>query len=146
MFRGRFVHAIDAKGRVSVPSSFRELLSDDCEETLVITNFDRCLVAFTLQEWGAIEARTRELSMLQKDVRAFIRIFYSGAVDCKIDKQGRVLIPPTLRDFAKLEHEAVLVGAVNRIEIWGKEVWEDYLKQSADNFEEITAKLSEFGI
>lgn len=146
MFRGRYCHNIDNKGRVSIPAPFREILVSQYEETLVITNFDRCLVAFPLQEWAAVEARTKELSMLQKDVRAFIRYFYSGAVECKIDRQGRVLVPPSLREFAHIDKEVMLVGAVNRIEIWSKVVWEEFIRESEENFEAIAAKLSEFGV
>ncbi len=146
MFRGRYSHTIDTKGRVSIPAPFREILISSYEETLVITNLDKCLVAFPLQEWAAVEARTKELSMLQKDVRAFIRYFYSGAVECKIDRQGRVLVPPSLREFARIDKEVMLVGAVNRIELWGKEAWDEYIRQSEADFETIAAKLSEFGI
>jgi MraZ protein len=146
MFRGRYCHNTDSKGRVSVPARFREILSAHYEEVLVITNFDRCLVAFPLQEWAAIEERTKELSMLQKDARAFIRYFYSGAMECRLDRQGRVLIPPSLRDFAKIEKEVMLVGAANRIELWSKEVWEEFIQQSEENFEEIAARLSDFGL
>ncbi len=146
MFRGRYCHNIDSKGRVSVPARFREILVSSYEEALVITNFDRCLVAFPLPEWASIEERTKELSMLQKDVRAFIRYFYSGATECRIDRQGRILIPPSLREFAHIDKEVMLIGAANRIELWSKEVWENFISQSEENFEEIAAKLSEFGI
>lgn len=146
MFRGRYSHTLDSKGRVSIPAPFREVLSSAYEETLVITNFDHCLVAFPLQEWASVEARTKDLSMLQKDVRAFIRYFYSGAVESKLDRQGRVLIPQSLREFAGIDKEVMLVGAVNRIEIWSKEAWEEFIRKSEENFEAIADKLSEFGI
>ncbi len=141
MFRGRYIHTIDGKGRLSIPVPFRDILSSRYEETLVITNFDRCLVAFPPQEWEAVEAKVRGLPMLQKDARAFIRFFYSGAIDCRLDRQGRVLVPPSLREFAGLERDVVVLGSTNRIEIWSKARWEEFIRDSQENFEDISSKL-----
>jgi len=85
-------------------------------------------------------------TMLRQDMRSFVRYFFSGASECPLDKQGRILIPPSLREFAELEKEVVVAGLANRIEIWSKGRWDSFLKDSRDNFEDIAAKLSELEI
>ena len=145
MFKGRYLHTLDAKGRLSVPSRFREILAQRGEEILTLTNFDNCLVGFPADEWSLLEEKIRGLSMLQKDVRAFERYFFSGAQDCPVDRQGRILIPPTLRESAGLEKDVVLLGVANRIEIWSKGRWDAFYRESTENFEAIAAKLSDLG-
>jgi MraZ protein len=146
MFRGRYVHALDAKGRLSVPSRFREALAQHREEVLILTNFGNCLAGFPSDEWELFEEKIRGLSMLQQDVRAFSRYFFSGAQECPVDRQGRILIPPTLREDAGLEKDVVLAGVANRIELWSKARWDAFYRESTENFEAIAAKLSEFGL
>jgi MraZ protein len=140
VFRGRHVHALDTKGRLSIPARFREVLAKHREEVLILTNFDKCLVGFPSDEWELLEDKIRGLSMLQKDVRAFVRYFFSGAQECPVDRQGRILIPPTLRDDAGLEKDVVLCGVVNRIEIWSKARWDESYRESTENFEAIAAE------
>lgn len=150
MFKGRYAHTLDSKGRLSIPSKFREVLSDYQEEVLILTNFDTCLLGFTPEEWRLLEEKIRGQSMfstmLRKDMRAFVRYFFSGAAECPLDRQGRVLIPPSLREFAGLKKEVVLLGLANRIEIWSGEKWGSFLSESQENFEEIAAKLSDLGM
>jgi len=146
MFKGRYIHTLDAKGRLSVPSRFREVLARHREETLILTNFDNCLAGFPSDEWELLEEKIRALPMLQKDVRAFTRVFFSGAQECPVDRQGRILIPPTLREDAGLEKDIMLLGVANRIEIWSKDRWDATYRESTENFEAIAAKLSELGI
>ena len=146
MFKGRYIHTLDAKGRLSVPSRFREVLARHREETLILTNFHNCLAGFPLDEWELLEEKIRGLSMLQKDVLAFTRYFFSGAQECPVDRQGRILIPPTLREDAGLEKDIVLLGVANRIEVWSKDRWDIFYRESTENFEAIAAKLSELGL
>jgi MraZ protein len=145
LFKGRYSHTLDSKGRLSIPSKFREVLSEHQEDVLILTNFDSCLLGFTREEWRLLEEKIRGQSMfstmLRKDMRAFVRYFFSGASECPLDRQGRILISPTLREFAGLEKEVVLTGVANRIEIWSKERWGAFLSDSQENFEEIAAKL-----
>lgn len=147
MFKGRYSHTLDSKGRLSIPSKFREVLADHQEDVLILTNFDSCLLGFTQEEWRLLEEKIRGQSMfstmLRQDMRAFVRYFFSGATECPLDRQGRVLVPPSLREFAELEKEVVLLGLANRIEIWSRQKWDGFLKESRDNFEDIAAKLSE---
>jgi len=146
MFRGRFEHAIDPKGRVSIPSKFREILTKKYDERLVVTNFDGCLVAYPYEEWVQLEEKASSLSMVKKETRAFMRFFYSSAIECILDKQGRILIPQTLRDYADLEKEVVLVGQLRKIEIWSSKRWGEEIVKAHENFDQISDVLSEFGL
>ena len=141
MFRGRYEHTIDAKGRISIPSKFREILGKKYDDRLVITNFDHCLVAFPNEEWSLLEQKVGTFSLMKKETSAFFRFFYSSAMDCDIDKQGRLLIPQTLRDYAGLQKDVVLVGEGKRIEIFAKERWLEEARKIEDNFDQIRDTL-----
>jgi len=141
VFRGRYEHTIDAKGRISIPSKFREILSKKYDDRLVITNFDHCLVAFPNEEWSLLEQKVGTFSLMKKETSAFFRFFYSSAMDCDIDKQGRLLIPQTLRDYAGLQKDVVLVGEGKRIEIFAKERWLEEARKIEENFDQIRDTL-----
>jgi MraZ protein len=146
MFRGRFEHTIDSKGRVSIPAKFRELLAEKYDERLILTNFDRCLVAYPFEEWRGVEEKVGSLSMVKKEVRAFQRFFISGAAECPIDKLGRILIPPTLRDYAQLARNVVFNGMLKKFEIWSKDRWLEEIKRSEESFEGMSEALADLGI
>jgi MraZ protein len=146
MFRGRFEHIIDAKGRISVPAKFREVLAEKYDERLMITNFDRCLVAYPFEEWRAVEDKVSSLSMVKKEVKSFQRFFISGAVESPIDKLGRILIPPTLRAYAQFDRNVVFVGLARKFEIWSQERWLEELKRTEENFEGMGEVLAELGV
>jgi MraZ protein len=146
MFRGRFEHTIDPKGRVSIPAKFRELLSEKYDDRIIITNFDRCLVAYPYEEWRSVEDRISSLSMVKKEVKAFQRFFISGATECPIDKLGRVLIPPTLRDYALLEKDVVFAGMGKMFELWSRERWTEEIKRAEENFEGMRESLASLGL
>jgi MraZ protein len=146
VFRGRFEHTIDGKGRLSIPSKFREILSARGENELILTDFDSCLTAYPRDEWRGLEEKMKNLSMIQKDVRNFLRLFYSSATEAPLDPQGRILIPPQMRERAKLDREVVLLGLLNKIEIWDKKSWQEFIANSTDTFEEVASKLVELGI
>ena len=141
MFKGRYSHSLDAKGRLSIPSKFREVLSEHQEDVLILTNFDSCLLGFTQEEWRLMEEKIRGQSMfstmLRKDMRAFVRYFFSGASECPLDRQGRILIPPSLREFAELEKE------VNRLIARRNHCRQEKHWQQAD---EIRDKLTRMGV
>jgi len=146
MFRGRHEHTIDSKGRVSLPAKFREVLNDRYDDRLVITNFDGCLVAYPFDEWRLLEEKVSAMSIVKTAVKSFQRFFISGAAECNIDKQGRILIPPTLRDYAKLEKDIVFAGMIKKIEIWNKERWGHEIAKVGDNFDDFSESLSELGL
>jgi len=135
MFRGRYEHTMTDKGRISVPSRFRDLLRTKYEEeTLIITNFNQCLAAYPLQEWYEIENKVAKLPQFKQEVISFLRYLMGGAVECPIDGQGRILIPQSLRSYASLNKDVVLIGMLNRFEVWSKEVWES--EESVKSYEE----------
>lgn len=146
MFRGRFEHTVDSKGRVSIPAKFRDLLAEKYDDRVILTNFDRCLVAYPYEEWRVLEERVGSLSMVKKEVKAFQRFFISGATECPIDKLGRILIPPTLRDYAQLGRNVVFAGMLRKFEIWSKERWLDEIKRSEVDFEGMGEALAELGM
>ena len=144
MFRGRFEHTIDGKGRLSIPAAFRDLLKAQYDERLVVTSYDGCLLAYPHAEWRILEERVGGLPEFKKDTRAFLRFFYSSASDCPIDKLGRIVIPQTLREYAELERDVVLIGAFRQVEIWSKERWLSAEAQSSQ--EEIGNMLERIGL
>ena len=146
MFRGRFENTIDAKGRISVPSKFREVLSANYDERLIITNFDGCLWAYPFKEWRIIEEKVSALPQFKAEVRALQRVFISAASECPIDKQGRMVIPPSLREYAGIEREVVFVGMVQRIEIWSKSRWVKEFEKSHEKIASSIEELANLGI
>jgi MraZ protein len=146
VFRGRFEHTIDGKGRISIPSKFREILSKKYEDRVVVTNFDHCLIAFPEEEWSMLEQKAGSFSLMRKETSAFFRFFYSSASDCVIDKQGRLLIPQTLREYANLQKDVVLVGEGKRIEIFAKERWLEEARKAEEDFDKIRDTLANLGI
>ena len=122
MFMGEYNHTIDAKGRLIIPSKFREQLG---EEFVLTKGLDGCLSIYPMNEWEAFEEKLRALPLTNKNARTFSRFFVAGATTCELDKQGRILVPQTLREFAGLEKDVVLTGNLNRIEVWSKEKWSE---------------------
>ena len=139
MFMGEYNHTIDAKGRIIIPSKFREALGD----TFVVTlGLDGCLFVYPNDEWLSFVAELKNLPG-NKEARQLQRYFMAGAADCEVDKQGRILIPSKLREQAGLDKDVVFVGVLSKIEIWSKERWEN---NSYDNMDEIADRMSEFGL
>lgn len=146
MFRGRFVHQIDSKGRLSVPSRFREVLSSQFDERVIVTNFDECLWAYPVPEWQELERKVAALPQFMDEVKALQRVFISAAAECAVDRQGRLLVPPSLRDYAGLNRDAVIVGMTKRFEIWAKERWDAAFANAQVRLEGMGAKLAELGL
>lgn len=143
MLLGEYNHSIDEKSRVIVPSKFR----DDLGSTFVITKgFDKCLFVFSIAEWQNFEAGLRALPLSNENARKYVRYFLSGATECQLDKQGRILIPANLKEHAGLKKELVITGVSTRAEIWDKETWEKYTSDDNIDLDEIASHMSEFGI
>ena len=138
MFMGEFQHQLDTKGRMIVPAKFREQLS---EHFVITRGLDKCLFGYTMAEWQLIEEKLKKLPITERDARKFTRLFFSGAVEIELDKQGRMNIPAHLRDYAGLEKECVVVGVSNRIEVWSKDAWQSFYDDSEDDFEAIAEEL-----
>lgn len=143
MLIGRYEHTLDGKGRISVPAKIRESLAADYgEERLYLTSLENHVVVYPFKEWEIITQKIRQAPNMDRSVRDFIRIFYSNAFEVTFDQQGRILIPPQMRVKVGIDKEVVLVGVMNKIEIWGKERWDSF----EASFQLDHEKLAGFGI
>jgi MraZ protein len=145
MFRGRSRHTLDEKGRLAIPARFREVLNKMDHDCLVLTNHFSCIWAFARDDWRLIEEKAASLSLFDQSVNTYRRYFISGAQECPI-KQGRVTIPPDLREIGCLKKEVVLVGELKFFEIWDKDKWEEEFQKAMANFPEASQSLSVLGI
>ena len=141
MFMGEYNHTVDAKGRLIVPSKFREQLGD---EFVVTKGLDGCLFVYENTEWKALEEKLNALPLTNANARKFSRFFLAGATTCEVDKQGRILLPAVLREFARIDKDAVLVGVGCRIEIWSRDNWDQ--SNTYDDMEEIAENMEGLGI
>ncbi len=143
MFIGEYAHSIDVKGRLIMPAKFREELGI----TFIVTKgLDGCLFVYSKNEWAQFEEKLKSLPFTSKDARTFIRFFFAGAIECEVDKQGRILISQNLRDYANLSKDVVIIGVSNRIEIWDKEKWDNYCNDEDISPDDIAEKMSLLGI
>lgn len=143
MLLGEYQHQIDEKSRIIVPSKFRQ----DLGITFVVTKgLDNCLFVYSINEWKIFEAKLKALPLSNTNARTFTRFFASGATECEMDKQGRILIPANLREHANLTKEVVVIGVSTRVEIWSKENWLNYTSPENVNLEEVTNQMSDLGI
>lgn len=140
MFMGEYNHTIDTKGRLIIPSKFREQLGD---EFVITKGLDGCLFIYDNTEWAAFEENLKSLPP-NKNSRQLVRFFAAGAAAVEVDKQGRILIPSNLREFAELEKDVVLAGVASRIEVWNKERWEG--ETAYDNMDDIAEQMADLGL
>ena len=146
MFRGAAKLNLDAKGRLAIPSRYRDALKDSCESRLVVTvDRDRCLLLYPRQEWLEIERKLTNLPSFNKKVRAIQRLYIGNAQEVDMDSQGRILIPPDLRQFASLDKRVALIGQGNKFEIWSEDVWNVQCEDLLDD-EDLDALESEAGL
>jgi len=137
IFRGRFEYTIDPKGRVNIPARFREQLQETGQGSFVITNYSGCLYAYPADDWAGIEEKLSTVSSVDRKLNTFLRFFVGGAVEAVPDKQGRILIPPSLRSYACLDKDVVITGMPNRFEIWASEKWQEEIgKFEKEGFED----------
>jgi len=132
MFRGRFDHTIDDKGRVSLPVKFREILRK-YNDAIVITTFDGCLYVYPHEEWIKFEEKVSELPSGSREMRDFHRSLLANATECTVDKQGRILVPNSLRPIANLIKDVVIAGRVKHFEIWDRERFTQTIEQAQNN-------------
>src|SRR5271163_1516672 len=147
MFRGRYEHTIDAKGRTSLPARYRDALAAMGERRIVLTSaLDPCLAAFSMPEWSAFEERLVKLPQFDRAVQKLKRLYVSGAVECEVDDSGRILIPPTLRDHAGLTKDVVWAGSGKYAELWDMQAWQSHFKTTENERQDISVRLAELGL
>jgi len=140
VFKGTYRHRIDPKGRLPVPAVFRRGLGD-ATPAVVVTPLDQCLAVYPPGEWSRLEEQLRALPAFSKPAKALTRLLTSRAVDCALDVQGRILLPAALRAAAGLEREALVVGVLNRFEVWAPERWEAFVSESERLLEDATLEV-----
>ncbi|MBF0484254.1 MAG: division/cell wall cluster transcriptional repressor MraZ [Candidatus Omnitrophica bacterium] len=142
MFYGEFRHSLDEKGRIILPSKFRDTCVEHGIEKFFLTRgLDKCVFMFTEEEWRLQEQKFKAKPFTKKETRMFNRLFFSGAVDTIPDKQGRFIVPQYLKDYAAIEKDTVLIGVSNRIEIWDRKTWDNFYAASNDSFEQIAENM-----
>ena len=141
MLMGEYEHIMDEKGRVNIPARLREELGDNF---VIARGLDSCLFIYTTEEWAILAEKLRGLPSSKAEARAFLRRFFSGAAEVGLDRQGRVLIPPPLREHASLQKEVIFIGVSNHAELWSKEKWEEYSKEADRSLEDAAEKMEDF--
>ena len=143
MFIGEYQHSLDTKNRIMIPSKFRSKLGD---HFILAKGLDHCLFIYTMEEWEKFEEKLSSLPLTSKDARQFTRFFLSGAEECEMDSQGRILIPQSLREHANLTKDIVSIGVSNRIEIWDAQSWRDFTSVDNFNTDDVAEKMADLGI
>ncbi len=143
MFLGEYLHTIDDKGRLTLPAKFRAELA---KGVVVTRGLDGCLFVHPMSEWERLSEKINSLPLTRKDARTLARLMYSGATDCAPDKQGRILLPNYLRDFAGVDGETVIIGLHNRLEIWNPERWQEVRNEVEEHGDVIAERFAELGI
>ena len=143
MLLGEYEHSIDTKGRIAMPAKLREGLGGNF---IITKGLDGCLFVYAMDEWQRVEQKLASLPMSRKTARDFTRFLFGGACEGECDKQGRVLLPASLRRYAGLEREAVIVGVGSRAEIWDAAKWQQYNEESAEDVNELAEQLADLGI
>jgi MraZ protein len=141
VFKGTYHHRIDAKGRLPIPAVFRRALSEGGAAGVVVTQLDQCLAVYSPAEWFRLESQLAALPAFNKQVKALTRLLASRAADCEIDVQGRILVPPSLRQAAGLARDAVVVGVLNRFEVWSPEAWDGFVRESERLLDDVSLDI-----
>jgi len=138
MFLSHYRHTVDKKGRIVIPSEFRDALGDIIYLT---PGIEPCIFVYPQEEWEKLYRKVALLPLTQKDARDFMRLFLSSAAAVEVDPQGRVMVPMHLRKYAQIDSKVVLLGVGNRVEVWSEESWDDYFRKIQGNFEAITQSI-----
>lgn len=143
MFIGEYQHSIDPKKRMAVPSKFRGELGS---KVVVTRGLDKCLFVYPIKEWEKLAEKLGSLPMGESGTRSFVRLMLAGAADVEIDKQGRILIPDYLKEYAALNKNVVVAGLFNRLEVWSDDKWNEYKNKAEENSDDIAEQLGKLGI
>ncbi|HXX57234.1 MAG TPA: division/cell wall cluster transcriptional repressor MraZ [Thermodesulfovibrionales bacterium] len=147
-FSGKHYYTVDEKGRLIIPAPFREIFSTHYSSRLYITNaaFDRCLHIYPYEEWSRLEEKVRALPKMLEDVRIFMRRVVASAQECSLDKQGRLLIPAAHREDAGIKGDVVIVGQIEKIELWDRKEWESVIDLSNIDRKTVEERLAAYGL
>lgn len=143
MFLGEYEHTIDGKGRLTIPARFRAELA---QGMVVTRGLDGCLLIYPLPEWEKLAAKVNGLPLTKKDARTFTRLIYSGATLCQPDRQGRILLPQYLREYANIDSQSVIIGLFSRLEIWNPQRWQEVRRKVEEEGDAIAEQLADLGI
>ncbi len=143
MFIGEYTATIDEKGRISIPAKFRTQLK---AKVVVTRGLDNSLFLYNVDEWKKLAEKLASLPISTANTRAFSRLMLAGAMDCDIDKQGRIVLPGYLKEFAKISKKLVFAGLYNRIEIWSEDLWTSYKAQTEKESNQIAEQLGDLGV
>jgi MraZ protein len=143
MFIGEYQATIDDKGRISIPAKFRSQLKS---KIVVTRGLDNSLFLYTMDEWKKLAEKLASLPIATANTRAFARLMLAGAMDCDIDKQGRIILPGYLKEFSKINKRLVFAGLYNRIEVWSEELWTTYKAQTEKESNAIAEQLGSLGV
>ncbi len=142
MFRGQYTYSLDSKGRISIPAKLRRQLSPEANDSFVMTRgTDRCIDVYPMDQWHQFEQKLLNLNPFKPQEAKFIRMILQHATEDKLDVQARILIPPNLIEYAEIEKEVLVLGALKKIELWNPKLYKVYLEQSSETYEEIAAKV-----
>jgi len=145
-FRGRSEHVLDAKGRLNIPTRFRDVLVRKFDERLMVTNWDKCLQASPVPVWEKFERELLRQQTSDPALKRFTRYVISGVTECALDKQGRILLPPALRTDFGIDKDVILTGMLDKFEIWNKEAWETEWRGANNDFGELSSQIAHLGI
>lgn len=137
-FKGSYAYSVDIKGRINIPARLRKYVSPEANDTFIVTRgYERCLFVYPLDEWNKLEQSIRELSATNPKHRFFTRTLLEKATESQLDGQSRITIPKELLQFASIENEVLILGVLERIEVWNPRVYQDYLKTQAESYENV---------
>ena len=138
MFMGEFHHNLDEKNRLIIPSKFRSELG---KSFVVTRGLEECLFVYSMDEWNKIVEKLRSLPFTNKDARTFMRMFLSGATECELDNNGRIIIPSNLLNYASLEKECTVIGVNERLEIWSSSKYDNFFNENVAKFSDVAEGL-----
>ena len=141
-FNGEYSHSMDVKGRVIIPVKYREGLG---EQFILTKGLDKCLVLYPIMHWAELEKKLEKLSIADYNSRFYRRFFSAGATNCELDKQGRILVPQNLREYAGLDKDLIIIGAINTVEIWDTVAYNEFMEKNLGNMENIAVQMAEMG-
>ncbi len=145
-FRSRSEHTLDSKGRLNIPSRFRDVLREVYSDSLIVTNWQKSLKAYPVSEWEILEEQLINEGRKQPGFSDFVRYVISGVTECTLDKQGRILLPVSLRSEFGISRDVVLNGMLHHFEIWDKAAWQNEVRRTREDFSSFRDGLSALGI